>query len=56
MAFGAAITTGGPGMLSMAGNAEDAAAQPVVEVAQGRLLGSRIWDLTCRFAFGDDGA
>src|SRR5580704_17618592 len=26
----------------MAANAEDAAAQPVVEVAQGRLLGSRI--------------
>ncbi len=29
-------------MLSMAANAEDAAVQPVVEVAQGRLLGSRI--------------
>ena len=41
-AFRAAITTGGPGMMAMAANAEDAAAQPVVEVAQGRLLGSRI--------------
>ena len=32
----------------MAANAEDAAAQPVVEVAQGKLLGSRIGRL---FAF-----
>jgi carboxylesterase type B len=29
-------------MLSMAANAEDAAGRPVVEVAHGRLLGSRI--------------